>query len=390
MLQSPTGEGAVNSALTRGYGTLAGLGFVGAALLAVPSTLLLDPTPPAENYLATVGALFTGLVCMSLPWERMDQRWLHAVGALATAETAVGVALFGQAYVAIYFLVAIAAAYVTAEPKPLLVHLGLIGLALFGPLVYGPAEPRETLHVALVTYPLLILTAGTFAYVRSRMVADHRSYRLFAEETLALATRIAGRPLAPGRTPDADEPLPAFTRLRVSTRASTVGACVLAVPLLTAGLAGAGVRLPEFASDGFADIGLDLPNQEQSDGEASAASLEPEPDAPLAGRGMGEGAAMEESAGAASSKPRNRDSQVAGPEAPAGAGDQPGASDKPASRPATDGAEEAPRPSEAPQVPPEPAGPLEDALEDTLSGLGEVLAPERGAPDPPAGGDEGP
>ena len=108
-------RGAVNSTLTRGYGTLAGLGIIGAAVLAVPSTLFLDPRPEAEAYFSTVAALVVGLCCMALPWERIDARWLHLVGLLAIVQAAVAVAVFGQAYVAFYFLIAVAAAYMTVD-----------------------------------------------------------------------------------------------------------------------------------------------------------------------------------------------------------------------------------------------------------------------------------
>src|SRR5688500_160298 len=166
-------SGTVNSTLIRGYGTLGGLGIIGAAIFAVPSTLLLDPLPPAEAYLSTIAALTTGLVCIALPWERLDGRWLHLFGVLATVEAAWAVAVFGPAYLSFFFLIAVAIAYVTPDAKSLLAHLLLIGLALLAPVIYGPEDPRSTVQMALVVLPLLTLTAGLFAYLRQRMVADH-------------------------------------------------------------------------------------------------------------------------------------------------------------------------------------------------------------------------
>lgn len=262
------GTGTVNSKLSRGFGTLAGLGFIGAAVVAVPSTLLLDPVPATEAYLVTVAGLATGLACMALPWERMDPRWLHLVGALATVQAAAAVAVFGQSYIAFFFIIAMAVAYMVPDAKGFFAQVFLIGLALFGPVVYGPASAESTIQLGLVTYPLLILTAGIFSSLRRRMVADQRSHRLFAEETLALANRIAGSPM-PG-VKDPQEPpeqidLPGWTRLRVSARLSGIAACVLALPLLTAGLAAAGVKLPEFATDTLGSVGIELPNQGDSD-----------------------------------------------------------------------------------------------------------------------------
>ena len=264
----------VSSTLTRGYGTLAGLGIIGAAIFAVPSTLLLEPQPQPEAYLSTVAGLATGLACMALPWERIDARWLHLVGVLATVEAAWAVAVFGQAYTAFFFLIAVAVAYVTPDPKSLLPHLVLIGLVLFAPVAYGPEDARSTIQMALVVYPLLVLTAGIFAYLRQRMVADHRSYRLFAEETLALSTRIAGHPIpaAEHRAPAEDSEIPAWwSRLPVSARGFAATACVFALPLVGSGLAVAGVKLPGFAADTFSSVGIELPNQDP-DGLAPASN----------------------------------------------------------------------------------------------------------------------
>ena len=110
-------SGTVNSSLTRGYGTLGGLGIIGAALFAVPSTLLLEPLPDPDAYLSTLAGLATGFVCLALPWERMNPRWLHLFGVLATVEAAWAVAVFGQAYVAFYFLIAVSVAYMAANAR---------------------------------------------------------------------------------------------------------------------------------------------------------------------------------------------------------------------------------------------------------------------------------
>lgn len=255
-------RGRVSSTLARGYGTLAGMAIIGAAALAVPSTLFLDPRPESEAYLSTVAAIMVGLICMALPWERMDARWLHFVGVLATVLAAVAVALFGPTYVAFYFLIAVAAAYMSSTWRELLAQIALIAVALFGPIWWGPQEPAATVHVALVVFPLLCLSTGIFAYLRRRMVADQSSYRVFAEETLSLASRIAGHPLASDKSLQAGRDLPLWSlSQRVSTRAAAAAACVLAVPLIAAGLAAGGVKLPSFAAEKLGDVGIELPNQ---------------------------------------------------------------------------------------------------------------------------------
>jgi hypothetical protein len=200
----------------------------------------------------------------------LDPRWLHLLGVLATVEAAWAVAVFGQAYVAFYFLIAVSVAYMAPDAKSLAPHLVLIGVAILAPIAYGPEGARSTVQLALVVYPLLVLTASLIAYLRQRLVADHRSYRLFAEETLALADRIAGYSLSAQQPAPAEGPdgLPDWSRYRVPARASAFAATILAVPLLTAGLAAAGVKLPGFAAETFGNVGIDLPNQSDADVEA--------------------------------------------------------------------------------------------------------------------------
>ena len=377
-------EGTVNSTLSRGYGTLAGLGFIGAAILAIPSTRLLHPLPAAEDYLVTVAGLVTGLICMALPWERLDLRWLHAVGVVATVQAAIAVAVFGQLYTAFFFLLGIGVAYMVPDLKALFGHLTLIGVALFGPVLYGPADAESTLRVGLVVFPLLALTAGVFAYIRHRMVADQRTYRVFAEETLALAQRIAGAPLpAVERPPAAGVDLPAWSRVRVSARASGLAAVVLALPLLTAGLAAAGVKVPGFADDALGEIGMDLPNQAATAHEAGAAAP--------ARADHGRGGAAPRGGGEGAAAGRAGDSSGRGDGDGNGGLDRSGPSTERALAGATDevaGPPASADPGDSTSSVPSPGGggrdgdgPLRDALEETMSGIGGLLGvSERSAP----------
>jgi hypothetical protein len=191
----------VDPTLARAYGTLAGYGFIGVSLLSLPSTRLLDPPPSPEAYFLTLAGLLTGLCCLAVPWERIDPRWLHALGVIATAETAATVAVFGPPYVAFYFLIAVLIAYVSPDVRSIGLQVGLIVVALFGAALWGPDDPRAALNVALVTAPILLLAVGLFGYLRLKMVSDRRAYHRFAEQTLVLASQIAGRELGSPRPP---------------------------------------------------------------------------------------------------------------------------------------------------------------------------------------------
>lgn len=368
----------VNSKLVRGYGTLAGLGFIGAALFAVPSTLLLEPVPPASSYLLTVAGVLSGFLCIALPWERMDVRWLHVAGVVATIEAAGAVAVFGMPYVAFFFLVAVSVAYVSPDPRHVAGHLALIGLALIGPVAYGPGSDRVTLQLALVVFPLLALTTGIFAYLRMRMVADHRSYRLFAEETLALATRIAGRPVGGAEVPPQSSRIITVTaRLSVPARVAAAFAVILSVPLLGAGLAAAGVKLPGFATVSFDSFGIELPNQEEQRrvlmpgnatmggppprDESGSATGQASGEAPRADRKRGE----RESTGSASEEGEAMEPSGEAPSAQGSGPSGPSGPDGPSSEAA------APPPPRNPVTP--PAGPIGDAVDNTIATLDDLL-----------------
>ena len=252
----------VEPKLARAYGTLAGFGFIGVAVLALPSTRLLDPAPAPEAYLLTLAGLVTGLICLAIPWDWLDPRWLHVVGMVATVETAATVAVFGLPYVAFYFMVAVLVAYIAPDLRTIALQLGLIMLALFGSALYGPDDARTSLAVALAVAPVLVLTAGLFSYLRLKMVHDRRAYHRFAEQTLVLSSRIAGRQVGPMGIVPPPESVPSFAWVRPPSRWVGGAAALLGIPLLAGSLAVAGVKLPSVASDPFERVGIDLPNQE--------------------------------------------------------------------------------------------------------------------------------
>jgi hypothetical protein len=174
------------------------------------------------------------------------------------------VAVFGLPYVAFYFMVAVLVAYVAPDPRTIAIQLGVILLALFGPVLYGPEDSRTSLAVALVVAPVLLLTAGLFAYLRQKMVHDRRAYHRFAEQTLVLSSRIAGRQVGPMGLLPQPESVPSLAWVSPPSRLVAAAAAVLGVPLLAGSLAVAGVKLPSVAADPFERVGIELPNQEAS------------------------------------------------------------------------------------------------------------------------------
>ena len=361
--------------LARAYGTLAGFGFIGVAVLALPSTRLLDPMPAPEAYLLTLVGLLTGLICLAVPWDWLDPRWLNLVGVAATVEAATTVEVFGQPYVAMFFLIAVLVAYVAPDPRTMGLHLGLICVALFAPVIYGSETARSSLQVALVVTPVLLLTAGLFSYLRLKMVHDRRAYHRFAEQTLVLSSQIAGRPVGPLRPPPQSEPVPRLSRVRPPVPVLAGVAAVLGIPLFAGGLAAAGVKLPDLAKGPFERVGIELPNQDE------AGTGDPRRARPPVTRAAPAPAAAQ--ATAAEEKPRQsgRDegdetTVPTGDEAPAfPAAPATQASPSPASDP-VDAPQQPASPSSNPAAKPTP---IQDLLEDATQGLQGLLDQIRGA-----------
>ncbi len=359
----------VGPKLARAYGTLAGFGFIGVALLTLPSTRLLEPLPAPEAYLLTLAGLVTGLVCIAIPWDWIDPRWLHVIGVVATAEAAATVAVFGQPYVAFFFLIAVLVAYVAPDARTIGLQLGMICAALFGPVIYGPDDARSALNVALVVAPVILLTSGLFSYLRLKMVHDRRAYHRFAEQTLVLSSQIAGRQLGPsGRLAEA-EPVPQISYARPPVALVAGIAVVLGLPLFAGGLAAAGVRLPELAREPFESVGIELPNQE----------ADPAPATEVVGRGESGRAARgggDSGGGSATGAPEPAAAQLdpsavdrtegGGPAA------EPANIPPPALPPPTGDGEPAPEPAQPPAGGPLES-PLDDLLDDATQGLQGIL-----------------
>jgi hypothetical protein len=262
----------------------AGFLFLGASVSSIPSLLLLEPQPALEVFLLPLAGIVTGLLCLSMPWQRLPWSWTtHAVLALATIEIAVAVEVADRGYALFYVFVAVLAAYALPSRREIAAQLALISLALLLPLLYG-GDIREVLWQATLAAPALALAAGTVTYLRERLEAKQRLYRRFAEEVLDLALRIRGEPApirrVPAVTREGREAVIAagqglnelagraaslgIRRARRSTTArigTLIVGMVLAGPFATVGLATAGVSVPEPLREPFEKLGIELPNQ---------------------------------------------------------------------------------------------------------------------------------
>ncbi|MGI9020950.1 MAG: hypothetical protein ACR2G3_09610 [Solirubrobacterales bacterium] len=359
-------------ATRRREGQLAGLLFVACPLLSLPSSLLIEPSPPASIYLLTMLGMLTGGAFLLAPWERMSRGWLHLAGVLATAEVTAAVVISDSVYAFFYLLVALYAAYIARGRAELAGQLAVIGLGLIAPALIDPALAGETAKVALLAFPVLALAAALVMRVREQFDAEIRAYRSFAKEALALAARIRGKAATP-RPPAANPSLPPLDDVRARPfprpgRRLALGAAVavVATPFAGVALAVAGVGLPRVVNDSFEELGVELPNQ--AEGEA----LVQEATSPTAGPHAGDRkVSAGRDADAVSPRPAQQDDDggdAVGPQSGGAvavgvvAGDAPGTEPPPAAAP--------PAPA-TPRTGPQAA--IREAIDDGLAPVEELV-----------------
>ena len=186
------GESRVHDAgaAKRGYGQLAGWATLIACVLAVPSSLLIEPLPDPIDYTPTVLGAIIGVIWIRFPWERHSVSAFHVVGIVAALDIALAVRTFTPLYAYFYFLVAIYIAYVYADWNQVVPHLLFLSLLTCLPIIHSPETTREGLRIALFAIPVQWMAAGIVSYLRNELEQRLLTYRRLAAETGELAGRI--------------------------------------------------------------------------------------------------------------------------------------------------------------------------------------------------------
>lgn len=193
---------------------VAGWTFIGGALLSIPSSMLMRPTPAPSFVLLTALGVVTGLICLRVPWQRLPPWALQLIPAVGTIEAAIVVGLVDELYGFFFPLIIVFVALVSHNRRDVLPHFLLIGVALFLPVAYEPAEEtRECLYQALFLFPVVATAGGMAIYLRDQLERNTRGVEQLAVEASATAARIrrtlAARP--PARWPTDPASLPADT-----------------------------------------------------------------------------------------------------------------------------------------------------------------------------------
>lgn len=166
----------------RGAWRLAGLLFIVGSISTIPGTFLLDRDFEPWMYSLTALALLSGLICLVIPWWRIDDRWLAAVPVLATIEIAVAVAVTHYVFAYLYFFVAIYVALVFPTLRRQAPFLLLILLALLVPFAYQDEPVRRTGLWALAVAPGVVFISMVVGRLTSNLEASREAYRQLSSE----------------------------------------------------------------------------------------------------------------------------------------------------------------------------------------------------------------
>jgi diguanylate cyclase (GGDEF)-like protein len=175
-------DGHARAVTLRGAWRLAGLLFIGGALSTLPALLLLEKPVEAWVYGLTALGVGSGVVCLLLRWQRIDERWLAAVPILATAEIAGAVAATDYVFTYLYFFIALYVALVFPTIRKMAPFLALIGVALVVPFVYETEPVRRTMLWVLAVAPGVLFMAVVVARLTANLEASREQYRKLSGE----------------------------------------------------------------------------------------------------------------------------------------------------------------------------------------------------------------
>jgi diguanylate cyclase (GGDEF)-like protein len=162
------------SRVVRG-GRIAAVAFITGGLVAIPANILISPDDGLV-YLMPLLALIPGLICLFLPWDRIPLWVLDITAVAAIGLIAFSMAVASPAYATYYVFVVLFVALVFRDPRVVMSHLLLVAVGLFVPVVVGSFTGRETLIIALLEAPSLVVVGTITSYLTNRLEDTREAY----------------------------------------------------------------------------------------------------------------------------------------------------------------------------------------------------------------------
>jgi diguanylate cyclase (GGDEF)-like protein len=156
--------------------------FIGGSLSTLPGMFLLEQPFDPWLLLLTAAGVLTGLICLTIRWQRIDETWLAAVPVLAIAQITIAVALTDYVFTYLYFFVALYVALVFPTLRHMAPFLGMILLALLVPFIYEDEPTRTTALWVLAVAPGVLFIAVIVGRLTSSLELSRAAYRQLSGE----------------------------------------------------------------------------------------------------------------------------------------------------------------------------------------------------------------
>jgi len=162
-------------------GRVAAVAFIASGLAAIPANFLIEPSDQLV-YLMPLFALVPGVVCLLVPWNRVQMSALHVISVLAIAVISLATAVASPAYAIYYVYLVLFAALVVADFRAAIRYWILITIGLLVPVVVGSFTGRQALIVAVLAAPTLLLLTVIAAHMSAVLEARSEALRALAGE----------------------------------------------------------------------------------------------------------------------------------------------------------------------------------------------------------------
>jgi GGDEF domain-containing protein len=157
-------------------GRCAAVLFLCGAVASLPTNAILGAT--REAYLVDALALVSAVICLLIPWHRIDRRWLHVLVAIATAEVVLAVVVHSDHAVVFmwYFvLVAVFAAYAFRRRGEVAAQFGICVAGMISSALYASSEQPDAVANAIVGIPTVVVAGGVVVWLRENLERRERT-----------------------------------------------------------------------------------------------------------------------------------------------------------------------------------------------------------------------
>jgi len=161
----------------RGAWRLGGALLIGNAVTSLATALVLGADIDTRIVVLTAATTVAGLVCLQVPLDLWDERWLLAIPVVAVAQVTGAVYLVDSVLTSLFLLVALYVALVFPSPRIALPFLCLMVGALLLPFAYTDEPTRDTAIWVLVVGPAVVFVTVVASRLMTGLHTSREAYR---------------------------------------------------------------------------------------------------------------------------------------------------------------------------------------------------------------------